>query len=204
MNTTKDINLSILIQEKDKRIAEFEQELADAIDNAPTKQQVRDEFESAAIEAWKKANASLKEQLTEVKAHNALLLEDKNASPAIIAGYREYNTRLIEQVADLKLHLEDDAENQAIEFARAIEEPYYISDNGGEGGKFIRLSVYNDLIEQLKAIKETQSAEVHDLKEQVRIRGERMEYMRSWIAYHHSEDYPIGWDDWFNDTGKAL
>ena len=40
------------------------------------------------------------------------------------------------------------------------------------------------------------------LKEQVRVRGERMEYIIKWLKYHYPNAYPAGWDDWF-DNGKV-
>ena len=35
----------------------------------------------------------------ELEAHNKLLLADADASPAIIAGYRDYNAKLLSQLA---------------------------------------------------------------------------------------------------------
>ena len=60
----------------------------------------------------------------------------------------------------------------------------------------------SELGEQLKAIKETQSAEVHDLKEQVRIRGERMERMFRNLPLK-LQDYLKAMGE-FDDNGKVL
>ncbi len=39
--------------------------------------------------------------IAELEAHNRQLLNDKDASPAVIAGYREYNSRLIKENKEL-------------------------------------------------------------------------------------------------------
>ena len=62
-NTKLDAELSQCLTVHAKLNDECERlkaELAEALDNAPTKQQVRDTFESDAIEAWKDACERLK------------------------------------------------------------------------------------------------------------------------------------------------
>ncbi len=49
----------------------------------------------------------MKDKIAELEAHNRQLLNDKDASPAIIAGYREYNARLIKENKELKAKVDE-------------------------------------------------------------------------------------------------
>jgi hypothetical protein len=52
----------------------------------------------AEVKKWKLEVCKWQDLNSDIEAENALLLKDKAASPAVIAGYRDYNARLKEQL----------------------------------------------------------------------------------------------------------
>jgi single-stranded DNA-specific DHH superfamily exonuclease len=78
-----------------KQAALLESKVLDKATEALNKRVVELEAE---VRKWKLEVCRWQDTNTEVEAENALLLKDKAASPAVIAGYRDYNTRLKEQL----------------------------------------------------------------------------------------------------------
>lgn len=118
------------IRTQDKRIAELEQELAIGVNNVIRGLETENLSLKKEVDNTGGIVDKLDEELTEVKAHNALLLEDKNASPAIIAGYRDYNTRLIEQLRIRGERMERIYRNLPLKLQVYLKDMGEFDDNG--------------------------------------------------------------------------
>jgi len=67
-------------------------------------------------------NVWMEQRIAELEAHNEQLLADKEASPAIIAGYRERGEQLLARIAELEQDLREmDAENDRLSVERFNE-----------------------------------------------------------------------------------